>query len=275
MQDTCHIGFSPCPNDTFIFDALVNGKIDTEGIDFNPVIEDVETLNKWAYRGKLEVSKVSFSTLLNVLDKYSILHAGSALGKGCGPLLVAKRNIKPEEINSCRIAIPGVHTTANMLLRFAFPEARQRFSVIFSDIENAVLQDKFDLGLIIHESRFTYAEKGLIKIMDLGEYWEQQTGLPIPLAGIAVRKDVPYERQQKVDRLIKKSLEYAFDQYPALSSFTTSHAQEMEEAVMRKHIELYVNDFSLDLGNAGKSAIFRMYDLIRGEKSKMGDDCFV
>ena len=275
MQAICDIGFSPCPNDTFIFDALVNGKIDTEGITFNPVIEDVETLNRWAYKGKLEVSKVSFSALLNVLDKYSILHAGSALGKGCGPLLVAKRNVKLEEVNSCRIAIPGVHTTANMLLRFAFPDARQRFPVIFSGIENVVLQDQFDLGLIIHESRFTYEEKGLIKIMDLGAYWEQRTGLPIPLAGIAVRKDVPHAMQQKVDRLIKKSLEYAFDQYPALSSFTTSHAQEMDEAVMRKHIELYVNDFSLDLGNAGKSAIFRMYDLMQGDKSKVGEDCFV
>lgn len=269
------LGFSTCPNDTFIFDALVNNKIDTEGLVFEPVMEDIETLNQWSFQSKLDITKLSFSTLFHVLDKYRILNAGGALGKGCGPLLVSKETISFQQADEKRIAIPGINTTANMLLNFALPNARTKTAVLFSEIEEAVLNGQYDLGLIIHESRFTYAQKGLKKVADLGEYWEQQTGSPIPLAGISVRCDIPHEIQQKIDRLIRKSLEYAFAQYPALSSFTTSHAQEMEESVMRKHIELYVNDFSLELGDAGKSAIRKMYGLMPGEKSNLGNDSFV
>lgn len=269
------IGFSPCPNDTFIFDALVNEKIDTQGIRFNAFMEDIETLNQWGLEKKLDVTKLSFGVIPDVLDHYQILNAGSALGKGCGPLLISKKEIKPDEVVDCRIAIPGEHTTANMLLTYAFPKAQNRFSVLFSKIESAVIHDEFDLGLIIHESRFTYAQKGLKRVMDLGEYWEQKTGYPIPLAGIVVSRGIPHEEQQKIDRLIKKSLEYAFDRYPVLSPFTTDHAQEMETTVMIDHIKLYVNNFSLHLGDEGKAAIEKMMNILSIKKKYAGQDYFV
>lgn len=265
MKNTLTIGFSPCPNDTFIFDALVNGKIDTGNLRFEPVLEDVETLNEWAFKEKLAISKLSFRALLDVLDQYRILNAGSALGKGCGPLLVAKKDIRPSEVGNCSIAIPGTHTTANMLLNFAFPNATNRTPVLFSEIERAVVNGLYDLGLIIHESRFTYQEKGLRKIMDLGEHWEKETGCPIPLGGIAIHKSVAPDTRKLVDKLIRDSLQYALDRYPVLSPYVTEHAQEMKESVMRKHIDLYVNNFSLDLGSEGKKAIQKMLSQIRGK----------
>lgn len=251
------IGFSPCPNDTFIFDALVNRKIDTGRLEFDPVMEDVETLNEWAFTGKLDISKLSFSALLQVTGQYRLLNSGSALGKGCGPLLIARKNFSEirEQIPGLRIAIPGLNTTANMLLSFAFPEAARKIPMLFSRIEDSVLNGETDLGLIIHESRFTYAQKGLVKILDLGEYWEEKTGCPIPLGGIAIKKSLDKALQQTIDQLIRKSLEYAFARYPALPPFVTGHAREMGENVMRQHIDLYVNDYSLDLGPEGKKAI--------------------
>lgn len=275
MQKRITLGFSPCPNDTFIFDALVNGLIDTGDFRFEPVLEDVETLNQWAFKGKLDVTKLSFRALLDVLDRYRILHAGSALGKGCGPLLVARRDIPRDQIAASRIAIPGTHTTANMLLSFAFPDAQKREPVLFSEIEDAVLDGTFDLGLIIHESRFTYEEKGLKKVMDLGAYWEEQTGHPIPLGGIAIRRDIPLPEQKEVDRLIRQSLDYSFKRYPELSPYITSHAQEMEPMVMRHHIELYVNDFSRDLGEAGMDAIERMRQVVTQEATPDREWMFV
>lgn len=271
MTKTFKIGFSPCPNDTFIFDALVNGKIDTEGFSFEPVLEDVETLNQWAYEGRLPITKLSYYTLLNVLDKYNILDAGSALGKGCGPLLVAKEEISPSMVEKCRIAIPGAHTTANMLLSFAFPNALQKTSLPFSSIEDEVISGNYDLGLIIHESRFTYRSKGLNKVMDLGEYWEKETGCPIPLGGIAVDKNMPLDVQQQITQLIRKSLEYAYTLYPELSTFVVEHAQSMEEAVMRNHIDLYVNNYSKNLGTEGKNAIKRMMSLLPEPKLSLDE----
>lgn len=255
---TLSIGFSPCPNDTFIFDAMVNGKIDTEGWRFKVYLEDVETLNQWSESGRLDITKLSFRTLIEVLPKYKILNAGSALGKGCGPLLIAKKEIAPSEISKLSIAIPGEKTTANMLLSYAFPEASKRLVMVFSEIEDAVLNDQVDLGLIIHESRFTYQQKGLVSIMDLGAYWEEHTGSAIPLGGIGIRRTLAPELQHTMDRLIRNSLEYALGKYPELSSYTTCHAQEMEERVMRQHIDLYVNEFSLDLGKIGKHSIRKM-----------------
>jgi 1,4-dihydroxy-6-naphthoate synthase len=261
---TYTLGFSPCPNDTFIFDALVNGTIDTEGLEVSAVLEDVETLNAWAFSGKLDITKLSFRALLDVTGRYAILHAGSALGKGCGPLLISREEIPADKVSGCSIAIPGEHTTANMLLGYAFPDARNRREVLFSEIEQEVLSGRADLGLIIHESRFTYQQKGLKKVMDLGAYWEQTTGCAIPLGGIAVRRDIPREDQQKIDRLIRRSLDYSFSRYPALSEFITSNAQEMEPPVMRQHIELYVNDFTRDLGQEGTEAILSMRRLLPG-----------
>lgn len=249
------IGFSPCPNDTFIFDALINRKIDTEGVEFDLRLEDVETLNESAFQGKLDITKLSFNTLLQVTGEYKLLHAGSALGKNCGPLLIAMSQIPAGEIPQHSIAIPGVNTTANLLLGFAFPDAIRKTPMLFSEIEDAVLSGKTDIGLIIHENRFTYQQRGLLKIIDLGEYWEEQTGCPIPLGGIAIHKRLDTSLRQTIDRLIRQSVEYAFARYPQLPPFVTDHAQEMDEKVMRQHIDLYVNEYSLDLGEGGMHAI--------------------
>ncbi len=255
MQQEIKIGFSPCPNDTFIFDALIHQKIDTEGLDFIAVLEDVQTLNEWALQGKLEVTKLSFGVLPLVLDKYKVLNAGAALGKGVGPLLISSiENVEPSEMADQLIAIPGQNTTAHLLFSTAYPEAKNKVFLRYDQIENFVLEGK-GLGVIIHENRFTYQDKGLFKITDLGDYWEKTTGSAIPLGGIVVKKELPESLQQKIDRLIKKSIEYSFAQYPQLSEFITCNAQEMTEAVMRQHIDLYVNEYSLDLGKEGKSAI--------------------
>jgi 1,4-dihydroxy-6-naphthoate synthase len=251
------LGFSPCPNDTFIFDALVNKKIDTEEFDFEVSLEDVETLNQWAMQGTLDISKISYGVLPLVLDKYRLLDAGGALGKGVGPLLIAKQPIPASAIPNCTVAIPGQRTTANLLFSLAYPnvDARRKQFMIFSAIEDAVLSGKVDCGVIIHENRFTYQQKGLVKLTDLGEYWEATTGAPIPLGGIILRKDLDPGIAQKVNTLIRKSLEYAFKQYPALPDYVKQHSQEMDERVMRQHIDLYVNNYSLSLGEDGHRAV--------------------
>ena len=257
------LGFSPCPNDTFIFDAMVNKKIDTKGITFNTQLEDVETLNKLAIQGKLAVTKLSFGVYSKVKDQYELLNSGSALGRGCGPLLIAREAISDEKIKDCKIAIPGENTTANLLFSLAFPEAKNKEIMVFSDIENAVLDGRVDAGVIIHENRFTYQLKGLVKIIDLGEYWENTTGSPIPLGGIFIRKDIPDHIKQEVDQIIHNSLQYSYKHYPALSSYVTEHAQEMDEKVMRQHIDLYVNDFSLGLGVAGRAAVDKLMAVVK------------
>jgi len=249
------IGFSPCPNDTFIFDALVNKRIDTEGLDFLPMLEDVETLNQWALQGRLPLTKISYGVLPLVVDQYDLLDAGGALGKGVGPLLIAKTRFPPEAIENLRVAIPGKNTSAHMLFSLAFPHSRNKEFMIFSGIEDAVLTGKADCGVIIHENRFTYMQKGLVKLVDLGEFWEQKTGCPIPLGGIVIRKDFTAGLKEQVTRLIKKSLEFSFSRYPELTGFVKDHAREMEESVMRQHIDLYVNQFSFSLGEDGRRAV--------------------
>jgi 1,4-dihydroxy-6-naphthoate synthase len=253
------LGFSPCPNDTFIFDALIHGKIDTEGLEFDVIMEDVEALNQRAFAGKVDVTKLSYYTFAHLTDKYNLLDAGSALGKNCGPLLIAKKSMAPAEINAAHIAIPGKMTTANFLLSMAYPDAKHKTPFLFSDIEAAVLDGRCDAGLIIHENRFTYAEKGLVKLLDLGEFWENNTGLPIPLGGIFARKDLPPAIQQKVNRALRRSVEYAFAHTDDVMPFVRTHAQEMEEAVMRAHIDLYVNQYTVDLGAEGKAAVQEMF----------------
>lgn len=255
------IGFSPCPNDTFIFDALVNKKLDTQGIAFEPGLEDVETLNQWALEGKLDITKLSFPAFFRSLDNYRLLDSGAALGKGVGPLLVAKREVRGTkyEVEKSTIAIPGVNTTANLLLSFAFPGVKNKVPIIFSAIEDAVLSGETDFGVIIHESRFTYQQKGLHKVMDLGEYWEQQMKAPTPLGGIAIRRSISKETAGKVEQLISESLRYAFDRYPEVTDYVKKHSQTMSEEVMRQHINLYVNDYSLALGKTGRAAIETLY----------------
>ena len=251
------LGFSPCPNDTYIFDALVNKKIDTEGLDFDVVLEDVETLNRWALEGKLDITKLSFPAFFQSLEKYILLTSGSALGKGVGPMLISKEFINNEQeiINSKTIAIPGENTTAHLLFSLAYPSATNKKFTVFSKIEDAVIHGEVDCGVIIHENRFTYQSKGLKKIIDLGEYWETQQKVPIPLGGIAIKRNLPYAIIKKVNTLIKNSLEFANRNYPNIPPYVKEHSQEMSEDVMRPHIQLYVNDFSLDLREEGKQAI--------------------
>jgi 1,4-dihydroxy-6-naphthoate synthase len=263
---TLTLGFSPCPNDTFIFDALVNHKIDTEGLDFDVRLEDVETLNQWALQGLLDISKISYGVLPLVMDGYQLLDAGGALGKGVGPLLISRQQLSLTDIDFAKTAIPGERTTAHLLFSLAFPAARNKRFMIFSGIEDAVLFGQADCGVIIHENRFTYQQKGLTKLLDLGEFWEKETGAPIPLGGIIFRDQLALTRPTsgpaalaglaaKVNRLIRKSLEYAFSNYPALPDYVKTHAQEMDETVMRQHIDLYVNNYSLTLGPDGENAI--------------------
>ena len=249
------LGFSPCPNDTFIFDALVNKKIDTKGLEFDVVLEDIQTLNEWSAEGRLDITKLSFPAFFKNQQHYNMLQSGGALGKGVGPLLIARRMVNVPDIRHCSIAIPGENTTANFLLRFVFPEAKNKTSLLFSEIEDAVAMGKFDLGVIIHENRFTYQQKGLIRICDLGEIWEKRQHVPVPIACIAARKTIPADVQEKIGTLIKQSVEYALSNYPVITDYTKQHAQAMDENVMRQHIELYVNNYSVDLGDDGRQAV--------------------
>lgn len=257
------LGFSPCPNDTFIFDALLHGKVDTEGLEFLPIIEDVEALNQRAFVGNIAVTKLSYHAFAYLTDRYALLDAGSALGRNCGPLLIARTPLDDAAINAARIAIPGQMTTANFLLSLAYPAARDKQETLFSEIESAVLSGKADAGLIIHENRFTYADLGLVKLLDLGEYWETTTGLPIPLGGIVVHRDLPAEVQHQVNRVLRRSVEYAFEHPEDVMPFVRAHAQAMEEAVMQAHIDLYVSHYTLDLGDAGRAAVRQMFHLGR------------
>lgn len=254
------IGFSPCPNDTFIFDALVNKKIYTPGIEFEPVLEDIETLNQWATAAKLDITKISYAALPQALENYVVLNSGSALGIGVGPLLVTKFPYSTTRIDTLKIALPGEHTTANLLFSMAFPNARNKHYMLFSEIEDAILNGQADVGVIIHENRFTYQSKGLKLLMDLGNFWEKATHSPLPLGGIIIRRSFTYSLQQRVNQLIRQSIEMAFNEYPALSEYIRSNSQAMDENVMRKHIELYVNDYSLDLGENGEKAVWKLIE---------------
>lgn len=259
------LGFSPCPNDTFIFDALVNRKIDTGGIDFEVVLEDVQTLNQWAMAGKLDITKLSYGVLPLVLDRYAILNSGSALGKGVGPLLISHESILDKPMEDFTIAIPGEQTTAHLLFSMAYPNANNKVFLRYDEIENFVLAGK-GLGVIIHENRFTYKDKGLEKIVDLGDYWESKTGNAIPLGGIVIKKEIAPDLQRTVDDLIRKSIEYAWTKYPELNDYIRVNSQEMSEDVMRQHINLYVNEFSTELGITGKAAIRQLLNVYNDMK---------
>jgi len=257
-----HLGFSPCPNDTFIFDAMLHGKIDTEGITFIPVIEDVETLNQKALQQELAITKLSYHAFAHLVDKYILLDAGSALGFGVGPLLISKNKIEniEDKIANLKIGIPGKLTTANFLLNIAFPQAQQKVEMVFSEIENALINEEIDLGLIIHENRFTYAAKGLHKVIDLGSFWEQKTGSAIPLGGIVMSRKYDKQTLDKVNRIMASSVEFAMKNPLSSAAFVKQHAQEMEESVVVKHIQLYVNKYSLNLGVEGRKAVSTLLD---------------
>jgi 1,4-dihydroxy-6-naphthoate synthase len=262
---TLSLGFSPCPNDCFMFDAIVSHRIDLEGLDFSVRMADVEALNQSAFDGDAAVTKLSYHAYAYCTRDYVLLDAGSALGRNCGPLLISKRPISKAEVaaGELTIAIPGRYTTANFLLGLAFPEARKKTPLLFSGIEQALLDGEYDAGLIIHENRFTYEARGLKKIIDLGEYWEAETGTPIPLGGIVVRRSLPDEVKHKVNRVLRRSVEYAFAHRSASLPFVREHAQEMSEDVMYRHIDLYVNEYSVDLGTDGKRAVAMLFDRAR------------
>ncbi|HUR10380.1 MAG TPA: 1,4-dihydroxy-6-naphthoate synthase [Flavitalea sp.] len=249
------IGFSPCPNDTFIFDALVNGLIDNHGIQVEPILEDVQTLNEWAIQGKLDISKISYGVLPQVLDEYNLLDAGGALGKGVGPLLISKSSKALSEVENYPVALPGNQTTAHMLFALAFPQAKQKIFLRYDKIEEYVQTHPEATGVIIHENRFTYKQKGLFELMDLGKFWEERTKGPVPLGGIVIRRSIDHAIQVKINDLISKSLRHAQTNYPFLSFYVKKHAQEMSEDVMRQHISLYVNEYSLSIGTEGKNAV--------------------
>lgn len=254
------LGFSTCPNDTFIFDALVNNKIDTHGLIFEPHLADVEELNRTAFDAVADITKISYHAFAFIADNYLLLTAGSALGFNNGPLLVSRKKICTDEVNDISIAIPGKFTTANLLMSIAWPGAQNRHEYLFSDIEDVVLDGEMDAGLIIHENRFTYENRGLKKISDLGEYWTELTGEAIPLGGIAIRRDIPKEIALKVNKLLKESIGYALQNPESSYDYVKRYAVTMEKEVMKKHIALYVNDYTLDLGERGKAAINRLYD---------------
>ncbi len=254
------LGFSSCPNDTYIFDAMIHGKIDTEGLEFELFIGDVEELNRKAFHNELAITKISYNAYTRLTNNYILLDSGSALGENCGPLIIANKQFDIKDLASKTIAIPGINTTANLLLSVAFPEAKNKVEMIFSDIEKSVINGSVDAGLIIHESRFTYEEKGLKKIIDLGTYWEDLTHTPTPLGGIIAQRNLGDALLQKINRVLKRSVQFAFDNPKSGLDFIRQHSQEMSEEVMYKHIGLYVNNYTLDLGEAGRKSVETLFN---------------
>jgi len=255
MTKPLTLGFSPCPNDTFMFYPLVHGLVDTGGLIYEERLEDVETLNQLALKGKLDVSKVSYHALGHIRDEYALLRSGSALGRGCGPLLVATGNIDPSELAGKTIAVPGRYTTALLLLRLFDPRLTNFIVMPFNEVMDAVLSGNADAGVIIHESRFTYQGFGLHKLLDLGEWWEGETGLPIPLGGIVARRSLGSETINAIERALRAGVAYARSHPAEAARYICEHAQEMSPEVCSAHIGLYVNDFSADLGDEGVQAI--------------------
>lgn len=256
---TIKIGFSPCPNDTFIFDALVHQRIFSP-VHFLPELRDVEQLNRMAMQSTLEVTKMSFASYAWVSDQYQILNSGSALGRNCGPLLISKNNVQPDQTTGLRVAIPGRNTTANLLLSIFFPELKNKMEMLFSEVEEAVLSGQADLGLIIHENRFTYEQKGLLKVADLGECWEARFQHPIPLGCIAVLRRLPEDQKLEIDGKIRESVRWAFEHPEDSLNYIQQHAREMSREVQQSHIGLYVNQFSIDLGKEGREAVRLLFE---------------
>lgn len=254
------LGFSTCPNDTFIFDAMVNGKIDTEGLAFTMFLADVEELNRHAFANELDITKLSYHAYAHVSENYILLDSGSALGNNNGPLLISHLKIYPDEVCDAKIGIPGIYTTANLLMGIAYPKAVKKTEYNFSLIVDAILSKEIDAGVIIHENRFTYKDKGLQKITDLGEFWEKKTRLPIPLGGIAMKRELPVNIQQKINRVLRRSVEFAMENQNESYSFVKRYAQEIDDAVIKKHIDLYVNAYTVDIGITGKNAVNTLFD---------------
>lgn len=268
------IGFSPCPNDTYIFEAMVNKNVDTEGIDFEVYMEDVETLNEWSLQGKLDITKLSYGVFPLVAHQYQILNTGSALGQGVGPLLIAPPGWHDISVTDTTIAIPGKNTTAHLLFSNAYPLAQKKIFISYEKIEQFVTEEK-GLGVIIHENRFTYQEKGLVCLKDLGLHWESTTGKPIPLGGIMIKKEFDNDLKQTIDRILLRSLQYASHHPNPITPFIIQHAQELSPDVMLQHIKLYVNDFSLHLGATGREAILTLLSKASFTSEQFSEAIFV
>ncbi|MBR4215868.1 MAG: 1,4-dihydroxy-6-naphthoate synthase [Bacteroidales bacterium] len=255
------LAYSTCPNDTFIFDALANGKIDTEGIDFEISLADIDVLNKNAVSANPpDITKISSNAYgIDIWKDYVILDSGSALGRNNGPLLVAKEAFPLTEINQKRILIPGINTTANLLFTTFFPNAKDKTPMLFSEIEKEVINRHYDAGLLIHEGRFTYQSKGLVKLADMGELWEKKFNMPIPLGSIIARRTLSPDIIAKVDRIIRRSVQYSLNNPESPMPYIRDNAREMDDTVMRSHIALYVNNFSVSLGKEGRQAIEFLY----------------
>ncbi len=257
------IGISPCPNDTYIFEAIFNKLVSLKGIEFEFIFHDVQKLNELALENKLDIVKVSYAHYFAIMQHYQVLNSGGAMGFGVGPLFISQKKYFPnDDFSNLKIAIPGKQTTAHFLLNFFHPHLKNKIEYSFENIEQAILNQEVDAGVIIHENRFTYLEKGLNKIIDLGEYWESQTQLPIPLGCIAIKKSLDFELKKSIHFLIKESIDIADQNQSVTSDFIRCHAQEMREDVMKSHIQLYVNDFSKEIGTIGKAAVSKLYEAI-------------
>lgn len=257
------LGFSPCPNDTFIFEALINKKVDTGGIEYDWFLADVEELNHLALASSVDITKMSYHAYAYAAANYLLLDSGGALGRGNGPLLISRRKVYPDEINDLQIAIPGKYTTANLLLSIAWPEAQKKREYLFSDIPEVVLSGEADAGLIIHETRFTYQSMGLKKIADMGEYWEKASGMPIPLGAIVINRNLPESVALQVNETIKRSIEYAYSNPASSVAFIKENAREVKDTVIKDHIGLYVNKYSLSLGEEGHKAVEKLFSVAR------------
>lgn len=255
MKKEFTLSYSPCPNDTFIFHAMTQGLINTEGFSFKPFLEDVETLNQMALKGQSDITKLSTAAFAHLRDRYTMLFSGSALGRGCGPLIVKRPGVDTARLSSSKIAVPGLMTTAFSLLSFYLGKKPEPVVMSFERIMPAMASGEFDFGLIIHEGRFTYASLGLELVADLGEWWELYTGLPISLGCIAIKRELAGEYADVVDRIIEKSIIHAFANPEDSMPYIREHAQELDGSVISQHIKLYVNDFSMRLGDDGTKAV--------------------
>lgn len=261
------IAISPCPNDTFVFYALINHKIPMHGIEMDFLFFDIEELNLATINHQFDLCKISYALVPKVSEKYNLLTSGGALGRGCGPLLITHHTQSFQLNPMHRVVLPGKHTTASFLFSHFFPNHQQVFHQLFSTIENQLQQHQFDAGVIIHESRFTYQQWGLNKLLDLGAAWEERYHLPIPLGGVVIKKSIHIDTQKQINQLIKNSIDYAWNHMEEVLEFCKCHAQEMDQEVMTAHIRLYVNEYTKSLGSNGKIAIEKLFTSKESENS--------
>ncbi len=260
MKKTLTLGYSTCPNDTFVFHALAHGRIDRRDLEFDIRLADVEQLNRTAEEGRLDVTKLSFAAIGHLQERYALLGSGAALGRGCGPLVIARPGFDPSRLGPAAIAVPGMRTTAALLLRLYLSGASPALApMTFDRIMPAVARGEYAAGVIIHEGRFTFQDYGLEALVDLGRWWEDETGLPIPLGGIAIRRDLGPDIARRVEAAIRDSTAFAFAHPEASAGYIRAHAREMKPDVVRRHIELYVNDFTLSLGETGAAAVAELF----------------